>query len=324
MIILTGGAGFIGSNFLKKLNDEGINDILIVDSLGKSEKWKNLVGKRFSDYRHKTQFINEIKNGKSFNADAVFHFGACSSTTEKDAEYLMSNNFQFTKELFHWARKNKAKFIYASSAATYGDGSSGYNDANENSLKLKPLNMYGYSKQLFDEYLINNHLDSFATGLKFFNVFGPNEYHKGSMRSMVHKAFHEIGNTNQINLFKSSDSRIKDGEQKRDFIYIKDCVNIVWWLYENNQTGIFNVGTGKANTWLALASAVFKAMGKEKKINFIEMPETLIGKYQNFTQADINKLKKTGFDMNLYTIEEAVADYIQNYLMQDDIYNYYN
>jgi len=320
MIILTGGAGFIGSNFLKKLNDEGIYDILIVDSLDTSEKWKNLVSKRFTDYCNKNKFMELVKKGETPEAEAIFHFGACSSTTEKESEYLMMNNYYYSKNLFKWAQKDDIKFIYASSAATYGDGKFGYSDSNDNSLRLKPLNMYGYSKQLFDEYIIHNDLESYVTGLKFFNVFGPNEYHKGSMRSMVHKAFHEIEATNMINLFKSNDSNIKDGEQKRDFIYIKDCINVVWWLYKNDKKGIFNVGTGKANTWLSLAKAVFKAVGKEENISFVQMPETLVNKYQNYTKADITKLREAGYKNGFYSIEKAVSDYINCYLQEDDIY----
>ncbi|MFC1887796.1 ADP-glyceromanno-heptose 6-epimerase [Candidatus Cloacimonadota bacterium] len=321
MILLTGGAGFIGSNFLKKLNDEGFNDILIIDSLDNSEKWKNLVGKKFTDYCHKKKFSDLIQNGKTPNVKVIFHFGACSSTTEKNSDYLMSNNFYYSKNLFKWANRDKIKFIYASSAATYGDGEFGYSDSNENSLRLRPLNMYGYSKQLFDEYIIRNNLDSFVTGLKFFNVFGPNEYHKGSMRSMVHKAFQEIEATDQINLFKSNDKNFKDGEQKRDFIYIKDCIDVVWWLYDNDKRGIFNVGTGVANTWLSLAKAVFKALKKDENINFIDMPEALANKYQNYTKADIGKLKESGYNKEFFSIENAVFDYINDYLLTKNAYN---
>lgn len=321
MIILTGGAGFIGSNFLKKLNDEGIENILIVDSLDSSEKWKNLVGKKFIDYCNKDSFLKSIQNRSWSDVEVIFHFGACSSTTENDAEFLIQNNYTVSKDLVQWALGNRIKFIYASSAATYGDGANGYSDDNENSLKLRPLNIYGYSKQLFDEYIIRNELDTRVTGLKLFNVFGPNEYHKGNMRSMVHKAFEQIQATGKINLYKSNDPGFKNGEQKRDFIYIKDCISIIWWLYQNNKYGIFNVGTGQANTWLTLAKAVFKSLGKEEKIVFIDMPPELAKQYQNYTVADISKLIRMGFKAEFFSFEDAIANYISNYLLEPNPYN---
>lgn len=321
MVILTGGSGFIGSNFLKKLNDEGIDNILIVDYLDSSEKWKNLNGKKFDDYIDKDSFIKAIQNNMFSEADAIFHFGACSSTTEINAAYLIENNYFASKNLLEWSLKNNIKFIYASSAATYGDGSNGFSDENENTLRLKPLNIYGFSKQLFDQFIIRNNLDTQVTGLKFFNVFGPNEYHKENMRSMVHKAFEQYQATGRINLFKSNDPNYKDGEQKRDFIYVKDCVKIVWWLYHNNITGIFNVGSGKANSWISLAKSVFDSLSVDQRIEFIDMPLELSEKYQNFTLADISKLNRAGYHYEFFSFEEAIADYIQNHLLQKDQYN---
>lgn len=320
MIILTGGAGFIGSNLLKFLNDKGISEILVVDSLGKGGKWKNLVGKRFVDYMHKTRFRQLLAAGCLPKADSVFHLGACSDTTETDAEYLMDNNYLFSRELLHWALEHNAAFLYASSAATYGDGSYGYADDDETTLKLRPLNMYGYSKQLLDEYILNKGLTSRVTGLKFFNVFGPNEYHKGNMRSMINKAFYQIRDKGGLSLFKSNDPLIADGEQKRDFIYVKDAVEALWWLFENQHHGIFNVGSGQARSWLDLARSIFRALQSKEQIEFIEMPTELAGKYQNYTQADLSKLTGLGFPLEFYSLEEAVRDYIVNYLNSDNEY----
>lgn len=321
MIILTGGAGFIGSNFLKKLNAEGIDDVIVVDWFDSSEKWKNLIGKEFVDYYNKDDFFRSLTNKRFGKADTIFHFGACSSTTELNGEYMIENNYSCSKKLMKWALKNDVKFIYASSAATYGDGSHGFSDANSNSLRLRPLNIYGYSKQLFDAYVIKNKLDKQVSGLKFFNVFGPNEYHKDGMRSMVYKAFQQIQSTGKISLFRSNDPAIKDGEQSRDFIYVKDCVKIVWWLFENDVKGILNVGTGQANSWLKLVRSVFRSLEKPESIEFIDMPENLIRQYQNFTQADITKLLKAGYDQGFFRLEEAVDDYVRNYLLQKNQYN---
>ena len=320
MIILTGGAGFIGSCFLRKLNDMGIEDIIIVDCLDTTEKWKNLVGKKFNDIIGKDSFINSLTQFEPLGIKAVFHFGACSSTTETNADFLIENNYSTSKKILQWSLYNGIDFLYASSAATYGDGTCGFSDSNENTLRLKPLNVYAYSKQLFDEYIIRKNLDNEVTGLKFFNVFGPNEYHKDNMLSMVYKAFYQVKETGRIKLFRSNDENIKDGYQKRDFVYVKDCVNMVWWLYENKIKGIFNIGSGRANSWLALAKAVFKALGEAEDIDFIDMPEVLKGKYQNFTQADITKLINAGYSGKFHTLEEAVKDYLQNHLLQKNQY----
>ncbi|MDP8231890.1 MAG: ADP-glyceromanno-heptose 6-epimerase, partial [Candidatus Zophobacter franzmannii] len=287
MIIVTGGAGFIGSAMLAKLNAKGREDIIVVDSLKSSDKWKNLQGKRFDDYLDKSEFISKLDCFKS--ADAIIHMGACSSTTETDADYLMANNFKYSKTLAEWSKANSVRFIYASSAATYGSGEKGYCD-NE-IYGLKPLNMYGYSKQLMDEYLVKSGLYKHCVGFKFFNVFGPNEYHKGEMKSVVYKAYHQILKEGKVSLFKSYQDEYGDGEQMRDFIYVKDVVDVMYkFLEQKDWFGIFNLGTGKAKSWNELVSAVFRAMNLPETIDYIEMPDYLKAKYQYFTEADMSNL----------------------------------
>ncbi len=319
MLVVTGGAGFIGSALVERLNRSGRHDILIVDNLGSSNKWRNLVGKRISSYLHKDQFINVlIRGGFKEKIDAIVHLGACTSTTEQNAEYLLQNNFTYTKVLAQWAIEKEIRFIYASSAATYGDGSKGFSDNNTDSLKLEPLNGYGLSKQLFDQWAIDNGFDQKIAGLKFFNVFGPNEYHKGDMASVVYKAFGQIKERGAVNLFRSYDSSYKDGEQLRDFIYVRDCVDVMIWLLENpGINGIYNLGTGKARSWNALASAVFAALEKPVSIHYIEMPENLRAKYQYFTEAKMDKLRAAGYSAPFTSLENGIADYIKTYLDQD-------
>ena len=311
-IIVTGGAGFIGSCCLRKLNREGVNDILVVDSLGKDDKWRNLNGKEFQDYIEKETFLSLVREDKlDKKTDAVIHLGACSDTTETDAGYLAENNYAYSRELARWALQNKVLFLYASSAATYGDGRLGYNDADETSLKLRPLNMYGFSKHLFDLWLIRNGLSDKVTGFKFFNVFGPNEYHKGDMRSMVYKGLEQVKQEGEISLFQSYRPDYKDGEQKRDFIYVKDAVNIIYYfLTHPGKKGIYNVGSGKARSWNDLAHAIFSALAKTPRIRYIDMPARLQGQYQYFTEAEIEKLRKAGYQDPFFELEEAVKDYI--------------
>ncbi|MFH1837250.1 MAG: ADP-glyceromanno-heptose 6-epimerase [Candidatus Omnitrophota bacterium] len=312
MMILTGGAGFIGSCFLKKLNDEGIKDIIVVDHLDSSGKWRNLLGKKFTDYIQKNDFLSMIVNGKMPAPSYVVHMGACSSTTLQDADYYLKNNYEYSKTIAEWALKNKAPFLYASSAATYGDGSEGYSDNTDRMEELKPLNMYGYSKHLFDMWVLNRGLIDKVTGLKFFNVFGPNEYHKGDMQSVICKAFPAIKKTGKMRLFKSYKEGYEDGGQKRDFVYIKDAVEVMYYLYKNPQiTGIYNLGTSVARTWRDLGEAIFAALGKKAKIEYIDMPETLQDKYQYFTQADMSKLKNAGCDLTFRTLEDSIKDYVR-------------
>jgi ADP-L-glycero-D-manno-heptose 6-epimerase len=317
MIVVTGGAGFIGSAIVWKLNQLGENKIIVVDELGLDDKWKNLVPLKFEDFIHKDDFISMIIDRDiPFEIDSIIHMGANSSTTEKDADHLFSNNYLYTKELAAYSIEKNIRFIYASSAATYGDGTLGFDD-DENKLEtLRPLNMYGYSKQLFDLWAKRNGVFDKIVGLKYFNVYGPNEYHKGDMRSVVHKAFEQIRNTGKVKLFKSLNSKYKDGEQLRDFIYIKDAVDMtLFFLDKPNVNGLFNLGTGKARTWNDLVTAIFKSLNKEVKIEYIDLPEHLQEKYQYFTEANMNKIKKAGFASTITGLEEGVTDYVKSYLL---------
>jgi ADP-L-glycero-D-manno-heptose 6-epimerase len=247
--------------------------------------------------------------------------GACSSTTERDADYLWSNNYLYTSTLAEWTLKRGIRFIYASSAATYGDGTQGFSDDHGKISRLRPINMYGYSKQVFDLWVLRNSLEKKITGIKFFNVFGPNEYHKADMASVIFKAFHQIKETGKVKLFKSYKKEYKDGGQLRDFVYVKDCVKAMWWLFNNPKAnGIFNLGTGNARTWNDLIKAVFAAMKKKKNIEYIEMPEALRNQYQYFTEAQMTKLKKAGCPIKFSSLEDSVRDYVVNYLQEDDPY----
>lgn len=320
MFIVTGGAGFIGSAMVWHLNRMGITDIIIVDNLHTSTKWKNLVNLKFTDYYHKDDFLDFLElNQFDQPIEGIFHLGACSATTEKDADYLMENNYRYTKILADWALSKKIRFIYASSAATYGNGSLGFNDHDEIIDQLKPLNMYGYSKHLFDLTAKKLGWTDKIVGIKFFNVYGPNEYHKGDMASVIYKSFHQINQLGHVNLFKSYIPDYKDGEQVRDFIYVKDCVKVLWWLYQQQQVnGVFNLGTGKARTWVDLVSSTFSAMNKSKDIRFIDMPDHLINAYQYHTEANMNKLISAGYKEPFYSLEEGIKDYVQHYLLSDD------
>ncbi len=311
MIILTGGAGFIGSCFLRKLNDEGINDVIVVDHLDDSEKWRNLVGKKFGDYVQKDDFLRLVEENKLPRPKHIVHMGACSSTTLADAGYFIKNNYEYSKKLAEWALAHKVPFLYASSAATYGDGEKGYSD-NEDALEtLSPLNMYGFSKHMFDLRLKRQGLLRKVTGLKFFNVFGPNEYHKEDMMSVICKAFPRARDEGYIRLFRSYRGEYPDGGQKRDFIYIKDAVDVMYYFFKNPQkTGIFNLGTGEAKTWNDLAQAMFASLGKKTIIEYIDMPDYLRPKYQYFTRADMAKLREAGYDREFMPLEDAVRDYV--------------
>ncbi|MBU1998576.1 MAG: ADP-glyceromanno-heptose 6-epimerase [Candidatus Omnitrophota bacterium] len=310
-IILTGGAGFIGSCLLSKLNAKGIDDIIIVDKLGSSDKWKNLEGKKFEDYIDKDRFLDYLESNRIIGpVDTVIHMGACTSTVETNASYMLENNYSYSKRLCSWALKNKAHFLYASSAATYGDGKLGYSDMDAVTLTLHPLNIYGYSKHLFDLWLIKNKLIEKVTGFKFFNVFGPNEYHKEEMRSVIAKSFTHVVKSGVMKLFMSYRMEYADGEQKRDFIYVKDAVEMVYYFIENlNQKGIFNIGTGQARTWKDVAGALFATLDKKPQVEYVPMPETIRDKYQYFTQAETDKLKAAGCRHKCMSLEDAVKDY---------------
>ena len=318
MIIVTGGAGFIGSCFVAELNNNRIYDIVVVDELGNGNKWKNLANKKISQFLHKNAFREFIRKKTIFSKlEAIVHLGACSSTTGTDADYYMDNNFLYTKELVDYCVSNSVRLIYASSAATYGLGENGYSD--NTIFGLVPLNQYGFSKHLLDMYVVNNGLENKITGIKFFNVFGPNEANKKDMRSMVMKSFEQIKDTGKVKLFKSNDIKYADGEQKRDFIYVIDCVKVMMKiLRDENFTGIYNLGTGNARTWNELASSVFSAMNIVPNIEYVDIPDHLSKQYQNFTVADTEKiLNKLGKNWQFTSLENATKDYICNYLAKD-------
>jgi len=320
MLIVTGGAGFIGSAVVWQLNRQGIDDILVVDRLGETEKWRNLVPLRYRDYLRKDRFLAQVVEDRvPFAVDGVIHMGACSDTTERDGDYLMENNFHYSCRVAEWAVANGIPMIYASSAATYGDGSLGFSDDDALSPRLRPLNFYGYSKQLFDLWVLRKGWEKKLAGLRFFNVFGPNEYHKGDMRSVVLKSFEQIRDGGRVRLFRSYRPPYGDGDQMRDFVYVKDAVDVIRWLVEHPEVrGIFNVGTGRARTWNDLVRAVFRAAGKEPAVDYVEMPESLRGQYQYFTEAPMEKLARAGCPLAFRSLEEAVADYVTGYLMTDD------
>jgi ADP-L-glycero-D-manno-heptose 6-epimerase len=317
MIVVTGGAGFIGSAIVARLNELGEQEIVIVDELGTDDKWKNLTGLKFIDIYHKQEFIElVVEDAVPFEVEAIIHMGACSSTTEKDADFLLQNNYHYSQDLAKFCLMHKSRFIYASSAATYGDGKNGYDDDQSRLNELCPLNMYGYSKHLFDLWLHKMGMIEEVVGLKYFNVYGPNEYHKDDMRSVVHKSYEQILDTGKVSLFKSYKDEYADGEQVRDFIYVKDAVDMTLYFLRNRSlNGLYNVGTGKARSWKDLVTAVFNAMNKPVNIDFIEMPEELKGKYQYHTQANMKKLLDSGYNKPIRSLEEGVDDYIKNYLM---------
>jgi ADP-L-glycero-D-manno-heptose 6-epimerase len=319
MIIVTGGAGFIGSALIASLNKRQITDILVVDQLGTDQKWKNLRNLSFADYVEKDDFLEMvIENKLDSPVEAVLHLGACSDTTETDASYFIKNNYEYSKLLAQWATDADIRFIYASSAATYGDGSAGFSDDEEKIGDLMPLNMYGYSKHLLDLWARRTGLLKKIVGLKYFNVFGPNEHHKGDMRSFVVKAFEQINASGKVRLFKSYKPEFKDGEQARDFIYVKDAVDMTLFFLDNpHVSGLFNVGTGEARTWNDLVIDVFVGMGRKPNIEYIDMPTSIRNQYQYFTRADISKLRNAGYDKQTSPLEDATKDYVQNYLQKD-------
>lgn len=323
MIIVTGAAGFIGSAIVKALNEKGEQNIYIVDHFESEEKWKNLRGLKYYEFiqvedlfTHPIWSLHGIK--------AVYHMGACSATTELNMDYLYKNNTEYTNKLFALCAEKKIPFLYASSAATYGAGEQGYSDDHAGVSKLKPLNKYGYSKQLSDEWALKQSMTPPVWfGVKFFNVFGPNEYHKGKMSSVVFQSFNQINAVGEVKLFKSHRPDFKDGEQLRDFVYVKDVVRAMIALMEKSDSstsGIYNLGTGKARSFHDLTKATFAAMGIPAKINFIDMPKELQGQYQYFTEANMDKLAKVLPDFKFLSLEDAVNDYVKNHLKQEDPY----
>lgn len=320
-ILVTGGAGFIGSALVWALNQRGHSDILITDFLGSDEKWRNLTPLKFAEYVEADTLRDNLrKNSEAFGRfSAVFHLGACSATTERNAAYLIDNNYEYTKELATWSLARGTRFVYASSAATYGDGKQGMDDKDDRLERLRPLNMYGYSKHLFDVTAQRRGWLNQIVGVKYFNVFGPNEDHKGDMRSLVNKAYQQILANGRVQLFKSHRPDFRDGEQQRDFLYVKDAVEMTLHFATHptgsKAGGLFNLGSGAANTWLTLTQAIFAALGRAPQIDFIEMPEVLRGKYQYFTQADVTKLRSSGYTRAMTPLDEAVRDYVQGYLV---------
>jgi ADP-L-glycero-D-manno-heptose 6-epimerase len=314
MIVVTGGAGFIGSAYVEKLNREGVDDILVVDRLGNGEKWKNLVHKSYRSIIDKEAFLYGLDDG-TFDGqiECIVHLGACSSTTERNADYLIDNNYRYSVHVADYCVEQDIRLVYASSAATYGAGENGYDDSIFDT--LTPLNVYGYSKHLFDQWVRRGGHDARVCGLKFFNVFGPNEYHKEAMASMVYKSFSQIERTGKVQLYTSYDDAYENGGQKRDFIYVKDVCDVLWKVQcDPTVNGIYNLGTGEARTWNDLVRAVFSAMDVPVSIDYVEMPESLRNQYQNYTQASMGRLQATSAAHVFHSLEESVSDYVRRYL----------
>lgn len=331
MIIVTGAAGMIGSAMVWKLNEMRRNDIIVVDKLRTEEKWLNLRKRDYADWVDRDELFNWLANpANAGKITGVVHMGACSATTERDGDFLMENNYGYSKKLWDFCAARQIPYVYASSAATYGAGELGYNDdvTPEELKKLQPLNKYGYSKKIFDDWAFKQSIAPKQwCGLKFFNVYGPQEYHKGRMASMVFHTFNQYRDNGGVKLFKSHKEGFKDGEQLRDFVYLKDVVDVMYFLLtEKVESGVYNIGTGEARSFLDLSMATMRAASNnpelkvEDVVEFIPMPEDLRGRYQYFTQASMEKLKRTGYTKKFTSLEEGVKDYVQNYLAKEDSY----
>ena len=315
-VIVTGGAGFVGSCIIKTLNDMGIDEIYIVDNISKTEKWKNLTNKKFTEYIHKDYFFSRLPYID--NVTHIIHMGACSNTTENNFDYLYVNNFEYSKKLWVYCSEHHISYIYASSAATYGSGELGFSD--EIVLdKLLPLNGYGYSKHLFDLWTQKQTcMPEQHVGLKFFNVYGPNEYCKGPMASVIFRGFNQIKQEGALKLFKSYNPGYKDGGQLRDFLYVRDVCDVVKFFLENKKiSGLFNVGSGKAESFETLGESIYKTLNIPLDIEYIDMPDKLRDKYQYFTEADIEKLRSVGYKQRFYPLDEGIYDYVSRYLNKD-------
>lgn len=317
MILITGAAGFIGSYLTGFLNRLGEDKILLVDKLGLKEKWKNVLGKKIVDFVDRDKFVDIMD--KFNNINFIYHLGACADTTETNLDYLMQNNFEYSKMLFRYAEQKKIPFIYASSAATYGSGESGYSDNESEIFSLRPINPYGFSKQLFDEWVLRQtDKPQYWAGFKFFNVYGPNEYHKGRMASVIFHAFNQIKTTGKIRLFKSHREGFKDGQQRRDFIYVKDVAKVLTFCYQNKiNSGIYNLGTGISRTFYDLALNVVNNTEPLAKIEYFDMPEDLREKYQYFTEANMDKLKAAGYVEEFTSLEDGIKEYVTEFLKSD-------
>lgn len=321
MIVITGGAGMIGSMIAWQLNQEGRDDLIIVDRQKHAEQWQNLCHRRYEEYLDKEELLPWLEAGAEL--DAVIHMGAISATTERDWNRLLEDNIRYSQGLWQWCTDNGVPFLYASSAATYGGGENGYDDAGID--KLRPLNAYGYSKHFFDQWALRQaeagNAPPLWAGFKFFNVYGPNEYHKERMASVALHTYNQFRDSGTVKLFKSDRAGVEDGMQLRDFVYVKDAAAVVsWFLQGKGESGIYNIGTGQARAFKDLATAVMSSAGGTPHITWIEMPDDLKGKYQYYTQASMDKLRAIGYDRPFHTLEEGVRDYVQNYLMQPDPY----
>ncbi len=317
MIVITGAAGFIGSVVLKYFNDKGYKDILAIDKLGDKAKWKNITNKRFADFGNRDDFINALYDYHSINA--IIHMGACTDTSEFDLDYLMSTNFEYSKKLFLYAKDRKIPFLYASSAATYGAGEHGYSDKMNDIYQLTPLNPYGFSKQLFDQWVVNqSKTPPYWAGFKFFNVYGPNEYHKGRMASVIFHFFNQIRENGEVKLFKSYLDNYEHGEQKRDFVYVKDVAKMIYYFFENRmESGFFNVGTGRARSFNDLAMNVIANVNSDANIKYIDMPSDIKDKYQYFTEAEMTKVRDVGYKEKFYSLEDGIREYVNEFLMKN-------
>jgi ADP-L-glycero-D-manno-heptose 6-epimerase len=317
MILITGAAGFIGSTLACALNRQGENDLILCDRFGQQEKWKNLLGVSFKRFIYSDtlfDFLDCPSHARQIRA--IVHLGACSDTTQADMDYLLDNNVTYSIRLCQWALDHDVRFVYASSAATYGNGIMGFSDADELTPQLKPLNKYGFSKWLFDMWVLQNGAQDRVAGLRYFNVFGPNEYHKGAMASVIFRTLPQAVNDGRVRLFKSNRSDCAHGEQARDFIYIDEIIDITCFVLHNHQAnGIFNAGTGRAHTFNELARGLFDGLGKEPVIDYFSMPEELRGRYQYYTCADMSRLKQTGYNPGPDRFREFVARYVRDYLV---------
>lgn len=327
MIIVTGGAGFIGSNYVATLLNISDEAIVVCDEFGKDEKWQNLKRRLVHDFISPAELFDYLEAHET-EITTIVHMGAISTTTERDVDLILENNFKVSKDLYDWCTLNHKRFIYASSAATYGDGNQGFEDGDDPShlRKFVPMNGYAWSKHAFDRFVADQKrrgLDRPAqcVGLKFFNVYGPNEYHKGNQMSVAWQLYHQVKSTAPAKLYKSYKEGYEHGGQLRDFVYIDDCCKVLSWLYKNPAVnGLFNVGTGQARTFKDLALAVFASLNREPRIDYIEMPDELVNKYQYFTEANLNNLRAAGYQEPFTSLEDGVRDYVQNYLHQDDPY----
>ena len=321
MMIVTGAAGFIGSCLISRLNQSGFNYIVAVDDFTNEQKQKNLEGKKIQEFVDRKLFFTWLEQNNK-EVEFIFHIGARTDTAEFDWELLEELNVDYSKRIWKACCAYHIPLIYASSAATYGLGEFGYNDSEETISKLQPLNPYGESKNIFDKWALEQKEKPFFwAGLKFFNVYGPNEYHKSRMASVIFHAFNQIGKTEAMKLFRSHNPEFKDGEQKRDFVYVKDVVEVIFFLMNHRKnSGIYNLGTGNARTFLDLTRATFKAMRKPEKTSFIDTPEDIRDKYQYFTEANMDKLRKIGYEKEFHTLEKGVADYVKNYLVEGSYY----